>query len=61
MYTKKKYFTLNKGNQDVRVNEKSDIKMLIYHPKLYKLGLVDNRPSTAKLIPLCSNTKSKWP
>ena len=53
MYTKKKYFTLNKGNQDVRVSEKSDIKMLTYHPKLYKLGLVDNRqqqPSSSHFV-----------
>jgi hypothetical protein len=41
------YFTFHNGNQDVRVSEKRDIKMLTYHPKLYRLGIVDNRPSTA--------------
>ena len=44
MYTKKYNFTLNKGNQDVRVSKKKEIKMLIYHPKLYKLGLVNKQP-----------------
>ena len=57
--TQRKVFcTCKKGNQDVRVSEKRDIKMLLYCPKLDKLGLVDSRPSTNYFIPICPNKKS---
>ena len=54
------FCTRNKGNQDVKVSEKREIKMLLYCPKLDKLGLVDITPSTVELISLCPRKKYKW-
>ena len=46
MYTKKTQFcSFNNGNQDGRISLEK-ILMILYPPKLDKLGLNNNRPST---------------